>query len=216
MIDPTLDPFEQMRLLDSLRKKRENPTINIVFKQHPVKDSSRFKKYYIGNVTVFPDASYEDFDSTIHDTAHIKGYTFIYNSHRFKLPFVANNISLRPGSMYVQRRYFHTSNNFTSLGAWQNVDIEMIERKDTSVPLLDAKMRLFPNPKQNLNISFEASRNVSDILATGQLFGMWLERPPAEPECLPEAIQTVTSARFGIELGYQHHSNPAGQPGPYH
>lgn len=201
LIDPTLDPFEQIRLLDSLRKKQENPTINVVFKQHPVKDSSRLKKFYIGNVTVFPDANYEDFDSTIHDTSHIKGYTFIYNSRRFKLPFLANNIYLRPGSLYVQRRYFRTSNSFTSLGAWQNVDIEMQERIDTSLPLLDAKIRLYPNPKQNLNIALETSRNVSDILTTGQLFGVGLNGRLLNRNAYREAIQTVTSARFGIELG---------------
>jgi outer membrane protein insertion porin family len=201
LIDPTLDPFDQIRLLDSLRKKRENPTINVVFKQHPVKDSSRLKKFYIGTVTAYPDASYEDFDSTIHDTAHIKNYTIIYNSHRFKQTFIANNIALRPGTLFSQRRYFRTNNIFTSLGAWQNVDIEMKERKDTSVPLLDAKIRLYPNPKQNLNISFEASRNVSDILSNGQLFGIGLNGRLLNRNAYREAIQTVTSARFGIELG---------------
>ncbi|WP_158085373.1 BamA/TamA family outer membrane protein [Niastella vici] len=204
LIDPTLDPFEQIKLLDSLRKKRENPTINVVFKQHPVKDSSRLKKYYIGSVTVFPDASYqEEFDPKLHDTATLKGYTFIYNSRRFKLPFLANNVYLRPGSLYIQRRYFRTINNFTSLGAWSNVEVEMVERFDSSRPTLDAKLRLYPAPKQNLNVSLEASRNVSDILTTGQLFGVGLNGRLLNRNAYHEAIQTVTSARFGIELGSQ-------------
>lgn len=204
LIDPTLDPFEQFQLLDSLRKKRENPTINVVFKQHPVKDSSRLKKYYIGSVTVFPDASYqEEFEPRLHDTATLKGYTFIYNSHRFKLPFLANNIYIRPGSLYVQRRYFRTVNNFTSLGAWSNVDVQMVERFDSSRPTLDAKLRLYPASKQNLNVSLEASRNVSDILTTGQLFGIGLNGRLLNRNAYHEAIQTVTSARFGIELGSQ-------------
>jgi outer membrane protein assembly factor BamA len=201
LINPTLDPFEQIRLLDSLRKKRENPTINVVFKQHPVKDSSRIKKYYIGKVWVYPDASYEQFDSTRHDTANVKGYLFIYNSHRFRMPFVASNIYLRPGAMYVQRRYFRTINNFTSLGAWQNVDFEIVERKDTSVPTLDARLKLYPSPKQNLNVSLEASRNVSDILTNGQLFGIGVNGRLLNRNAYREAIQTITSARFGIELG---------------
>jgi len=203
LIDPSLDPFEQFALLDSLRKKRENPTINVVIKQQPVKDSSRLKKFYIGHVTVYPDASYQEEagDSSFHDTANIKGYTFIYNSRRFKLPFVANNITIRPGSLYVQRRYFRTINNFTSLGAWQNVDVEMTERYDSSHPLLDAKLRLYPAPKQNLNVSFETSRNVSDFITTGQLFGIGLNGRLLNRNAYHEAIQTVTSARFGIELG---------------
>ena len=205
LIDPTIDPFEQFRLLDSLRKKRENPTINVVMKQQPVKDSNRLKKFYIGNVTVYPDASLvEDTgDSTRHDTTSLKGFTFIYSSQRFKLPFIAKNVTIRPGSMYVQRRYFRTINNFTSLGAWQNVDVEMTERYDTShpFPLLDAKLRLYPAAKQNLNVSLETSRNVSDFLTTGQLFGIGLNGRLLNRNAYREAIQTVTSARFGIELG---------------
>jgi outer membrane protein insertion porin family len=203
LISPSLDPFEQIRLLDSLRKKRENPTINVVIKQQPVKDSNLLKKFYIGNVTVYPEASYFD-DSTLtqKDTTRIKGYTFIYGSRRFKLPFIANNITLRPGSLYVQRRYFRTINNFTSLGAWQNVDIDLIERYDTSRPTLDATIRLHPAPKQNLNLSFEASRNVTEILTTGQLFGVGLNGRLLNRNAYREAIQTVTNARFGIELGF--------------
>lgn len=202
LIDPTLDPFDQIRLLDSLRKKRENPTINVVMKLHPVKDSTRLKKFYIGKVSVYPDASYtEEFDSTRHDTATIKDFRIIYNSRRFKLPFIADHVYIRPGSMYAQRRYFRTINNFTSLGAWQNVDIEMTERYDTSRPLLDAKVMLYPQARQNLNISFETSRNVSDILSTGQLFGIGLNGRLLNRNAYREAIQTVTSARFGIELG---------------
>lgn len=204
LIDPTLDPFEQIKLLDSLKKKRENPTINVVIKQKPVKDSSVLKKYYIGKVTVYPDANYL-YDSTIvsgKDTANIKGYTFIYNTRKFKLPFVADNITIRPGAMYAQRRYFRTINNFTSLGAWQNVDVDLKERHDTtSRPTLDATIHLYPAPKQNLNLSYEASRNVSDILTTGQLFGLGLNGRLLNRNAYREAVQTVTSARFGIELG---------------
>ena len=205
LISPSLDPFEQIKLLDSLKKKRENPTINVVIKQQPVKDSSTLKKYYIGNVTVYPDATYAGFEDPSalggKDTTRIDNYTFITTTRKFKLPFIASNIRLRPGSLYVQRRYYRTINNFTSLGAWQNVDIEMHEQKDSSRPTLDAIIRLFPAPKQNLNLSFETSRNVSDILTTGQLFGLGLNGRLLNRNAYREAIQTVTNARFGIELG---------------
>lgn len=202
LINPSIDPFEQILLLDSLRKKRQNPTINVVIKQQPVKDSNILKKFYIGNVTVYPEASYfEDSMATQKDTTRLKGYTFIYGSRKFKLPFIANNITLRPGSQYVQRRYFRTINNFTSLGAWQNVDVELTERYDSSRPTLDANIKLYPALKQNMNLSFEASRNVTDILTTGQLFGIGLSGRLLNRNAYREAIQTVTNARFGIELG---------------
>lgn len=202
LIDPGLDPFEQIRLLDSLKKKRENPTINVVFKQQPVKDSSRIKKFYIGKVTIYPEASFlEDSALTQKDTTQVNGYTFIYGTRRFKLPFIAKNVALHPGALYAQRRYFRTVNNFTSLGAWQNVDVSMQERRDTSRPVLDAYIHLYPALKQNLNLSFETSRNVSDVLTTGQLFGLGLNGRLLNRNAYREAIQTTTSARFGIELG---------------
>jgi len=78
-----------------------------------------------------------------------------------------------------------------------------VERFDSSRPTLDAKLRLYPASKQNLNVSLEASRNVSDILTTGQLFGIGLNGRLLNRNAYHEAIQTVTSARFGIELGSQ-------------
>ncbi|WP_315822022.1 hypothetical protein [Paraflavitalea speifideaquila] len=47
------------------------------------------------------------------------------------MPFIANNIRLRPGSVYSQRRYYRAINTFNQLGAWQNVDLSLQERRDT-------------------------------------------------------------------------------------
>ena len=201
LIDPTLDPFEQLQLLDSLRKKREKPTINVTIKQRPVKDSSHIQKYYIGNVKVYPDLSILD-DTTYvpADSTTIQGYKFLYSSRRFKLPFIANNIRLRPGSLYSQRRYYRVINTFNQLGAWQNVDLSLQERKD-SLPLLDAVLRLYPAMKYSLNVDYETSRNVSDFLSQGTYFGLGLNFRLLNRNAYREAIQTSTNARFGIEIG---------------
>jgi outer membrane protein insertion porin family len=201
LIDPTLDPFEQLALLDSLRKKRENPTINVVIKQNPVKDSTHLLKFYMGNVAVYPDIYIlEDSVEAKRDSTMVRGIKFYYNSDKFKLPFIARNVSLRPGVQYTQRRYFRTINNFNQLGAWQNVDLSLQERYD-SIPLLDATLKLYPEEKYSAKIDFEASRNVSDFLTTGTLFGIGLSARLLNRRTFREAIQSVTNARFGIELG---------------
>lgn len=203
LIDPDLDPFEQIQLLDSLRRKREKPTINLTIKQWPVKDSSHITKYYMGNVRVFPDMSILDDSSYVaSDSTVINGYKILYSTRQFKLPFIANNINLRPGSLYSQRRYFRTINTFNQLGAWQNVDLSLRERKD-SVPLLDADLRLYPARKFSLNVDEEISRNVSDFLTQGQYFGVGLNFRLLNRNAYREAIQTSTNARFGIEVGTQ-------------
>lgn len=201
LIDPTLDPFEQLRLLDSLSKKREKPTINVTIKQRPVKDSTHIRKFFIGDVKVYPDLSIlEDSVTITKDSSMIQGYKFLYNSRRFKLPFIANNIRLRPGSVYSQRRYYRVINTFNQLGAWQNVDLALKERYD-SVPLLDAVLRLYPAMKHSLNVDFETSRNVSDFLSQGTYFGLGLNFRLLNRNAYREAIQTSTNARFGIEIG---------------
>ena len=136
LIDPGLDPFEQIRLLDSLRRKKDKPTITVVFKQRDTNDSTRLKKYYIGKVDVYPDQFYlQDSTQTKPDSSYAGKHKlkFFYSSNRFKLPFVANNIFLIPGTRYDERNYFRTINTFNRLGAWQSVDLNLSERFD-SVP----------------------------------------------------------------------------------
>ena len=55
LIDPSLDPIEQAELLEKLKQKKENPAVTVVVRQRPARDSSHLRKYYIGEVTVYPD-----------------------------------------------------------------------------------------------------------------------------------------------------------------
>ncbi|MFM2146081.1 MAG: hypothetical protein RL732_917, partial [Bacteroidota bacterium] len=136
LIDPSLDPFEQIRLLDSLKKSSSDPTITIIFRQRMVTDSNALKRYSVGNVTVYPDQSLlTDSLLTVRDTLW-GGFRFISTSDRFKLPFMARNIRLIPGTQYDERNYYKTLNRYNRLGAWQTVDIGILERIDT-VPKLD-------------------------------------------------------------------------------
>lgn len=204
LIDPSLDPFEQIRLLDSLRRKKDKPTINVVFKQRDAKDTTHLKQFYIGKVAVYPDQFYLQDSGSISrlDSSRIPQYPFSFftNSNRFKLPFVARNIYLNPGALYRERNYFRTINTLNRLGAWQSVDLSLTERYDT-VAYLDAAIRLYPAPRMNLKIDLEASRNIADYLTTSQLFGLGLNFSLTNRNAFREAIQTSTNARFGIELG---------------
>ena len=53
LIDPSLDPIEQAELLEKLKQKKENPTITVVIKQRPVRDTTHLIKYFIGQVTIY-------------------------------------------------------------------------------------------------------------------------------------------------------------------
>lgn len=202
LIDPTLDPFEQVRLLDSLRRKRDNPTITVVIRQRKAKDSTHTQKYHVGNVYVSPDLYMIEDTTQGKDTATVRGYHFFTNTNKFSLPFVADNISLEPGALYRQSNYYRTINTFTQLGAWQQVAIDMTERQD-SIPVVDAGIRLYPAKKQSFNIDLEGSRNTGDYLTTSQLFGVGVNARLLNRNAFRQSIQSSTSGRFGIELGKQ-------------
>ena len=54
LLQATLDPFEQLEILQKLGERRENPTANLEIRLRSI-DSARLTKFYIGNVTVYPD-----------------------------------------------------------------------------------------------------------------------------------------------------------------
>jgi outer membrane protein assembly factor BamA len=200
LIDPGLDPFEQFQLLDSLSKKKREPTINIIFKQRTPKDSSHLEKYTWGKIDVYPDRQLLEENAPVRDSVFINGYTIFPTTVRFKNSFIARNINIRPGSIYRQSEYFKTINTFNNLGAWQQVDINLKERNDSS-RVLDADVLLFPAKKQSLNIDFETSRNASDVLTTGSLFGLGLNLGVRNRNGFRESISSSSNVRFGVELG---------------
>ncbi len=201
LIDPSLDPFEQFELLEELRQKRDNPTINVVVKQAPVTDSTHLEKYYIGEVKVYPDMTIQEETNPVEKQRDsLDGLLFFYRTKKFKLPYLSRNVLLRPGSLYKIDNYFATINSFTQSGAWGQVDVGFTERPD-SVKLLDANIRLFPAKRQSLTADFEASRNAGDYLTTGQLFGIAVNFGLLNRNAFREAVQSGTNLRFGIEFG---------------
>ncbi|MBS1597959.1 MAG: BamA/TamA family outer membrane protein [Bacteroidetes bacterium] len=201
LIDPTMDPLQQAELLQKLERRRQNPTINVVIKQRPIKDSSHLMQYYIGNVTVYPDLPTTEDTSIVHtDTTKIRNVNFITRSNKFKLPFIANNIYLRQGRLYKQDNYYRTSNRFTQFTAWQyfNIDFENSTLGDS---LLDMTMRMYPAKKLKLTSDLEASRNTNDIVTASNLFGVGVNFGVQDRNAFKQSVLTSTNLRGGVEFG---------------
>ena len=202
LFDPTLDPFQQAELLEQLRKRREEPTINIVIKQRPARDSTHLIKYYIGTVTAYPDLGFTDDTALLQraDTTEIRGIKVISRTSKFYLPFVVNNIYLRPGRLYRQENYYRTFNRFSQLSAWQyiNVDFDESSIADT---LLNITLRMYPALKQNVIIAQEITRNTNNIATATDLFGLGITLSLQNRNAYKQSVRTSTSVRAGIELG---------------
>lgn len=200
LINPGLDPFEQFRLLNELAQKKDKPTINVIIKQRTKEGSGHLKKYFIGNVSVYPDLQlFNDSTSRTYDSTTVKGISVYRTENNFKPFFLRKNSSLLPGTLYRQRDYFKTINTFSQLGAWQQVNIDL--HPNDSLGLVNATINLYPAKKLSLVIDLEATRNSGDAIATSNLFGIGLNVGLRNRNLARESIQSTTNIRGGVELG---------------
>jgi outer membrane protein insertion porin family len=204
LINPNLDPFEQLQLLQEARKRQENPTMNLIFRLREGISPAHLKKYYIRNVSIYPDLDLLQ-DTTVTNlnyaaTNNINGIIVnsIYN--KFKPGFVVSRSTLKPGNLYRQNDYIKTYTNYTQLGAWSQVNIELMETAD-STQQLDVEIKMFPGKKQDVNFTVDGSYNTADIISTGNLFGVGLNFGLNNRNVAKQAILSSTNLRTGIELG---------------
>jgi outer membrane protein insertion porin family len=203
LIAPDLDPFQQAALLGELKKKRDNPTIDVVVEQRPIKDSSHIQKYHIGHVTVYPDLPIvlEDTVTTSNiDTGFAKGFTLITRTNKFKPSVIINNVFIRPDQLYKQQDYIRTVNRFNTMGAWAQESMTFTP-SDTSDSVLDAILKLYPAKKYFVNVDYEVARNTNDIVTATNLFGINLNLGLRNLNTFRESVLSSTTLRGGVELG---------------
>ncbi|MEI9911458.1 MAG: hypothetical protein WDO71_18485 [Bacteroidota bacterium] len=117
LLQPTLDPFEQLELLQRLRERRQKPTANLEIRLRSI-DSSQLTRFYNGHVTVYPDYTI-DTAGLQRKEEIVKGIKVIQYRRKFKAKIFPPNIYLPQDSIYRQRRYIRTINRFNLIGAWR-------------------------------------------------------------------------------------------------
>jgi outer membrane protein assembly factor BamA len=199
LLTPAFDPFEQLEQLQKIKQHRENPTVNLEIRLRPTPDTTRLMKYYIGNITMYPDlnedtALYERKERTVQD---IK---MVYYRDLFKLKSLPGNVYFKRGDLYNQRRYLRTSNRLNSLGAWRLVDIEQIPRKGTDS--VDLNIKLNPASKYLFSSGLEGSFNNStaNTLSSGNLFGVGFNIGLQNRNFARASNQSTTNIRLGTEF----------------
>ncbi|ULQ57206.1 outer membrane protein assembly factor [Flavihumibacter rivuli] len=200
LIDPSIDPFEQLELLKEVQQRRENPKIDVMFLQRGDKNPLHLQQYRIRKVMIYPDQTLAiDTTGSIPDTTIVNGIQVISYKPVFKPLFLTNYNYLKPGDLYRQKEVFRTNNVMNQLGAWQQVSVELFPVD--SVSGVDIAIRMYPAKKQNLSVDLEASLNASDVVNTSSLFGIGLNFGLRNRNVAKQSIQSTTNMRFGIELG---------------
>lgn len=201
LLQPTLDPFEQLEILQKLQERRNNPTANLEIRLKSI-DSSKLVKYYIGKVTVYPDFSPDTvgFRRSVAEVGGENGsrtISVIQHHERFKPKIFPPNIYLPGDSIYRLRRYLRTINRLNSLGTWRLVNIDQIPRKGQDT--IDFVIRLTPAKKYSFNTNLEGSINQNTF--SGNIFGLGVNVGLQNRNFAKAANVASSNLRYGIELG---------------
>lgn len=196
LLQPRLDPFEQLEVWQQLRERRENPTANLEMRLKPLTDSSKLWKYYVGNISVFPNYTLDTVGVQRYENT-VKDIQVIQHGFEFKPKIFPANIYLKRGELYNQRRYLRTLNRFNNLGTWRVVNIDQIPRKGQDT--VDFVIRLTPAKKYSFTTNLEGSVNQSPI--SGNLLGIGINAGIQNRNFARAANLANTNLRYGVELG---------------
>lgn len=196
LLDLALDPLEQLSHLKKLQERKENPTASLDIRYKQSGDTATLRKFYVGNVTVYPDIRM-DTSASAEKTTTIRNVTIVQGSNKFRPKIFPQYIYLNRGEMYRQGRYMRTLNRFNNLGTWRLVDIAPVRRDRTDT--VDFTMRLTPAPKFNFTTNLEGSFSQSVI--SGNFVGLGVNVGLQNRNFLRSANLATTNVRYGVELG---------------
>lgn len=195
LLRPATDPFEQLQILAELQRRRENPKADIEFILTPGLDSTSLTKYYVGNVTVYPDFN-EDTAVYTPATTLVDDFKVVQYQDYIKPKILPTNIYLKKGELYSQRKYIRTINRFNTLSAWQLVNLEPLPRPGTDT--VDFILKLSPSEKYLFDANIEGSRNTS--VFAGNLLGIGFNLGLQNRNFAKASNLANTNLRFGTEL----------------
>jgi hypothetical protein len=195
-----LDPLAQVNQVQAANKKsKENPSWKVSFQLRNI-DSTVTKTYTISNQTFYTDLSLSDNPDSVQLNGrkfneNFKEITQAYNKPIFKSSLFSEQSLIQKGDLYNEKLFYKTLNNYSSLGAWQQIDARSNIVNDS----VHLNYFLVPNLRHNLNVDLEGSRNTAQIGA-GNLLGLSTSLTYRDRNVYKKSIQSISNLRTGIEL----------------
>jgi outer membrane protein insertion porin family len=198
------DPFEQFALLEEAQKKRDSPTVKLAIVLNKGVDTTKVLPYVLGKIYVITDyRPGDDFLDTVNLATTVnKKFIEKYHQPLFKTKIIEENITFNTGELYKQNAFTETVTNLNALGAWQNVNIRLVDAAD-SVGKVNVVIELIPAKKFSNSASFEASYSTSNNISNplgGNLFGFGLNASVVNRNFAKQSIRMTHSIRAGLEL----------------
>ncbi len=195
ILQPSMDPFEQLEQLEKRRLRQLNPTANLELKLKSNIDTNRLKKYYVGNITVIPEFNI-DTTGIAPKIVWVDSIKVINYNNTFRPEILPENIYLKKGMLYRQRTYQRTLTRISSLGSWRMAYIDALPRANQDT--VDFLIKLTPATKYGFNFSVEGSQN-SNIVSNN--LGVGISTGVQNKNLFRSAILATTGFRYGREFG---------------
>ncbi len=195
-----LDPLGQMiQVQTAKQKEKENPNWKITFQ---LRNSSSIatKPYPIGQQIFYSDLKLADNPDSIliKKMSHYDFFGNIihqYNTPKFKSNIFEQQSIIKKGDLFNEKMYYQTLNNFSSLGAWQQIDGRTTLKNDS----IYLHYFLVPALRHSFSFDVEGSKNNSQLIA-GDLLGLSTSFTYRDKNVQKKSIPSITNIRSGIEL----------------
>ena len=204
LMELNLDPLDQInQVLVAQKIEKEQPLWKLSFQlrnNNNNSNSNEFKQYTTGQQIFYTDLKLSDNP----DTVLAKGLTYQasykniiqhYTKYKFKSPLFEEQSIIKKGDLFNENLYYQTLNNFSNLGAWQQVDARTTIQNDS----IYLHYFLTPSLRHSFNFDIEGSKNNSQLVA-GNLLGLSTSVTFRDRNVQKKSISSISNARAGIEL----------------
>ncbi len=141
-------------------------TMLIAQKPYRIEDSIYYRdheKYSIDTVFIRTDYDYTSSDAPS-DTLEYEGYHFIYDTLKYKPRYITDAIHFENLDIYNQQYVKNTYSHLAGYQAFRITEINFNEiGYDSTGPLLNSYIRLFPQPKRTFTLETEATNTSSNF-----------------------------------------------------
>jgi len=195
-----LDPLKQMnQVITAAGREKENPKWKVSIQLRNT-NATITKTYPIGKQIFYSDLSLNDNPDAIilqkmpHEDAY-KSVLHAFRKPKFKTSLFEEQSMISVGELFSEKKFYQTLNNFSSLGAWQQIDARTTVQND-SVYL---HYLLVPSLRRSVSLDLEGSKNAAQ-LGGGNLLGLSTSLTYRDKNVQKKSIPSITSLRTGIEL----------------
>ena len=195
LLQPSLNPLEQVLILQELKDRQTKPKATVGIEMHPIDDSTRIQKYYIGDVNIFPDT--DQSNPTEHKRETNIGVANVFQHRKsFNPKMFSNLVYIQKGELYRQAKFERTLNAINSLSAFRLVNVD--QKIKTGEDSIDFDFKLTPAKRYSYNANIESSINQTSLAG---ILGIALNTGIQNRNFLKWGNTLSLNGSVGVELG---------------